>query len=57
MFFALGKCYWVPSVIRVVTTKVNLAQWIQPTVCLGHVTRVVGKLGAKFDDDALRVFE
>lgn len=57
VFSALREHYWVLSVIGIVTTKVNSVQWIWGKLCLGHITRGVGKLGIEFDDDTLRVSE
>lgn len=57
VFSALRKHYWILSVIRIVTTKVSSVQWIWGKLCLGYITRGVGKLGTEFDDDTLRVSE
>ena len=57
VFSALRKHYWILSVIGIVTAKINSVQWIWGKLCLGYITRGVGKLGTEFDDDTLRVSE
>ena len=57
VFSALRKHYWILSVIRIVTAEINSVQWIWGKLCLGYITRGVGKLGTEFDDDTLRVSE